>query len=58
MAGTGPEDAEKRALVEFLEAQRAIVLEVVGDLPEDALRAPVVLSVWTPLGLVKHLGYA
>jgi hypothetical protein len=58
MADTGPDDVEKRALLAFLDAQRAIVLAVVGDLAEDALRTPVLASGWTPLGMVKHLGFA
>jgi hypothetical protein len=58
MTGTGPEDAEKQALLAFLDAQRAIVLAIVTGLAEDALRTPVVPSGWTPLGLVKHLGFA
>lgn len=58
MAGTGPEDVEKRALVDYLDAQRGIVVEIVADMTEDALRTPVLPSGWTPLGLVKHLGFA
>lgn len=58
MADTGPEDVEKRALLAFLEAQREIVLAIVAGLTEDALRTPVLPSGWTPLGLVKHLGFA
>jgi hypothetical protein len=58
MADTGPEDAEKRALLAFLDAQRAIVLAIVAGLAEDTLRTPVLASGWTPLGLVKHLGFA
>src|SRR5207248_202329 len=40
MAGTEPQDAEKQALLEFLDAQRAIVLAIVADLADDALSAP------------------
>jgi hypothetical protein len=58
MADTGPEDVEKRALLAFLEAQRAIVLAIVAGMAEDALRTPVLPSGWTPLGLVQHLGFA
>ena len=50
MADTGPEDGEKRALLAFLDAQRAIVLAIVAGLAEDALRTPVLPSGWTPLG--------
>ena len=58
MADTGPEDIEKRALLAFLDAQRAIVLAIVAAMAEDALRTPVLPSGWTPLGPVKHLGFA
>jgi hypothetical protein len=58
MAGIEPQDAEKQALLEFLDAQRAIVLAIVAGLADDALRTPVLGSGWTPLGLVKHLGFA
>jgi Protein of unknown function (DUF664) len=58
MADRGPEDVEKRALLAFLDAQRAIVLAIVAGLAEDTLRTPVLPSGWTPLGLVKHLGFA
>ena len=58
MAHVGPEDAEKQALVAFLDAQRAIVLAIVAGWAEDSLRTPVLPSGWTPLGLVKHLGFA
>src|SRR6266702_3067265 len=58
MAGTGPQDGEKRALLAFLDAQRATVLAIVAGLAEETLRTPVLPSGWTPLGLVKHLGFA
>jgi hypothetical protein len=58
MADTGPEDVEKQALLAFLEAQREIVLAIVAGMAEDALRTPLLPSGWTPLGLVKHLGFA
>jgi hypothetical protein len=58
MAGTGPEDVEKQALLAFLDAQRAIVLAIVAGWADDTLRAPVLPSGWTPLWLVKHLGFA
>lgn len=58
MAGTGPEDVEKRALPALLDTQRASVLAIVADLAEDTLRTPVLPSGWTPLGMVKHLGFA
>jgi hypothetical protein len=58
MADTEVEDVEKQALLAFLDAQRAIVLAIVAGMTEDALRTPVLASGWTPLGLVKHLGFA
>ena len=58
MADTGPEEVEKRALLAFLEAQREIVLAIVAGMAEDALRTPVLPSGWTPLRLVRHLGFA
>jgi hypothetical protein len=54
MAHVGPEDAEKQALVVFLDAQRAIVLAIVAGWAEDSLRTPVLPSGWTPLGLVAE----
>lgn len=35
MADTAPEDVEKRALLAFLDAQRAIVLAIVAGWAED-----------------------
>ncbi len=58
MADTEAEDVEKRALLAYLDAQRAIVLAIVAGMNEDALRTPLLPSGWTPLGLVKHLGFA
>ncbi len=52
------QDLESQALLIFLDAQRASVLAIVDGLDEDALRASVVPSGWTPLGLIEHLGYA
>jgi uncharacterized damage-inducible protein DinB len=51
-------DDEKKALLAFLEWQRASVLAIIDGLDADALTASVVPSGWTPLGLVEHLGYA
>ncbi len=51
-------DEEKRALVHFLEYQRASVLSIVEGLDEEAWHRPVVPSGWTPAGLVQHLGDA
>lgn len=51
-------DAVDGLLVEFLEAQRARVFEVLAGLSEEQLRTSVLPSGWTPLGLVEHLGHA
>ena len=51
-------DEEKKALLHFLEYQRASVLSIVEGLSEEAWHKPVVLSGWTPAGLVEHLGDA
>jgi len=50
------QDPERRALLTFLDAQRASVLAIVDGLGEEALRTTVVPSGWTPLGLIEHLG--
>ena len=52
------QDLESQALLTFLDAQRASALAIVDGLDEDALRASVVPSGWTPLGLIEHLGFA
>jgi hypothetical protein len=51
-------DAEKAALHEFLAYQRASVQAVVAGLDEEALRAAVLPSGWSPIGLIEHLGHA
>ena len=58
MADSGPQDLEGQAVLAFLDAQRVSVLAIVDGLGEDDLRAPVVPSGWTPLGLIEHLGHA
>ena len=58
MTDIGSQDPESRALHSFLDAQRAVVLAIVEGLDEEELRASVVPSGWTPLGLVEHLGFA
>jgi uncharacterized damage-inducible protein DinB len=58
MADGDFQDLGKQVLSEFLEAQRASVLAIVDGMSEDALRAVVVPSGWTPLGLIEHLGHA
>jgi Protein of unknown function (DUF664) len=52
------ESADKRALTEFLDAQRAVVLDIVDGLTDEQLRTAVLPSGWTPLGLIEHLGHA
>jgi Protein of unknown function (DUF664) len=51
-------EGEKTTLCEFLAYQRTSVQAIVADLDEAALRARVLPSGWTPLGMVEHLGYA
>jgi hypothetical protein len=51
-------DDEKRALLHFLEYQRASVLSIVEGLDEKSWHRSVVPSGWTPAGLVEHLGGA
>jgi Protein of unknown function (DUF664) len=50
--------AETSTLIEFLDAQRASVLDIISDLPGAALNSSVLPSGWTPIGLVEHLGHA
>jgi Protein of unknown function (DUF664) len=51
-------DPEKTVLHEFLAYQRTSVRAILVGLDDDALRAPVLPSGWTPLGMVEHLGRA
>ena len=51
-------DAEKRALLHFLEYQRTSVLSIVEGLDETAWHTTIVPSVWTAAGLIEHLGGA
>ena len=55
---TDPDAAERDALILFLDAQRTSVLAIIDGLPEELLRARVLPSNWSPIGLVEHLGYA
>ncbi len=48
---------EKRMLVEFLDNQRELLLKKVEGASEEDLRARLVPSLTTLLGLVKHLAY-
>jgi hypothetical protein len=58
MAPTNTITAEAAALQHYLDAQRASALAIVGGLTDEQLRTSVLPSGWTPLGLIKHLGYA
>jgi hypothetical protein len=49
------QDAEKTALISWLNDQREHVLSILEGLDEPALRRPVLPSGWTCLGLVQHL---
>src|ERR671937_1762011 len=51
-------DPEKTVLHEFLAYQRTSVRAILMGLDDGALRAPVLPSGWTPLGMVEHLGHA
>ncbi len=50
------EDEERRALLHYLDYQRASVLSIVAGLDEEAWHTSVVPSGWTPAGMVEHLG--
>ncbi len=58
MTSNRDEAAGDRAVLAFLDAQRAAVLSIVEGLDEEAWHRPVVPSGWTPAGLVDHLGGA
>jgi hypothetical protein len=49
---------ERNALSAFLHAQRRSVLAIVEGLDDCDMRRPVVLSGWTPLGMIEHLAHA
>lgn len=51
-------DVEKAVLHEFLAYQRASVPAILMGLEEARLRASILPSGWTPLGMVEHLGHA
>ncbi|GAA0900285.1 DinB family protein [Pseudonocardia zijingensis] len=51
-------DDEKKALLGFLAAQRAVVLAILDGLDGAALTSEAGSLGWTPLGMVEHLGYA
>ncbi|HYJ68548.1 MAG TPA: DinB family protein [Nocardioidaceae bacterium] len=58
MGPTSTMTAEAVALQHFLDVQRANALAIVDGLTEEQLRASVLPSGWTPLGLIQHLGHA
>jgi uncharacterized damage-inducible protein DinB len=58
MAPLSTMTAEAVALQHYLDAQRASALAVLDGLTDEQLRTSVLPSGWTPLGLIKHLGYA
>lgn len=49
---------EAVALQHYLDAQRAGALAILDGLTDEQSRTPVLPSGWTPIGLIKHLGYA
>lgn len=53
-----PVDPEAAALIHFLDAQRASVLAIVDGLDDESLRATILPSGWSPVGLIAHLGDA
>jgi hypothetical protein len=52
------DEADRPALLEALEYQRASVRAIVADLSEEHWHTSVVPSGWTPAGMVAHLGGA
>jgi uncharacterized damage-inducible protein DinB len=58
MAPTSAMTTEAVALRHFRDAQRASALAILDGLTDEQLRTSVLPSGWTPLGLIKHLGYA
>lgn len=51
-------DAEAAALRHYLDAQRAAAVSILDGLDDGQLRMSCLPSGWTPIGLIKHLGYA
>jgi uncharacterized protein YndB with AHSA1/START domain len=58
LAGDLPWQAERAALIAFLQAQRRSVLAIVAGLDDDSAREIVVPSGWAPSGLIEHLAHA
>jgi uncharacterized damage-inducible protein DinB len=53
----GPRTDVAGLILEYLDFYRAAVVRKVGDLDDEAFRAPVVPSGWSPAELVKHLAF-
>jgi predicted dithiol-disulfide oxidoreductase (DUF899 family)/uncharacterized damage-inducible protein DinB len=54
--GSAPErEPGDEALIDYLRAQRDVVLAIVQGLDEEAWHRSIVPSGWTPAGLVEHL---
>ncbi len=51
-------DTPDQAVLDFLAAQRDVVLAIVAGLDEEAWHRSVVPSGWTPAGLIEHLSGA
>jgi hypothetical protein len=58
VTGDQSHNLQDQELLDFLAAQRAVVLSIVAGLDEEAWHRSVVPSGWTPAGLVEHLGGA
>ena len=52
------EIGERDRLQHFLDQQRNAVLAIIEGLDEAQLNTPVLLSGWTPIGLIRHLAGA
>ena len=50
--------SERDRLQHFLDQQRNAVLAIIEGLDEAQLNTPVLLSGWTPVGLIGHLAGA
>src|SRR5689334_8929281 len=54
-AAISAENTNTQALLTWLDEQRADLLGIFDDLPEEALRRPVLPSGWSWLSMVRHL---
>lgn len=52
------EEAERAALMAYLQAQRQSIIAIVENLDDNRMRQVTVPSGWTPLGLIEHLAHA